>query len=178
MILAQKISRQHIPKETNTFNPGTNRSKCSPVWSWTHDLYTCPHLSFFPVTPVSNVTKETKQNQCPVFIPTRSHICFSYSLQKVMYRVCDLSTVHSTIYLPWYISWGEFSTSAADFTRYPLLLGVQRHHGMRSFPNTSTHEVTLLPFQSCHQQPCHHESIMFDFSLATIFPLPPSVKHD
>ena len=90
------------------------------------------------------------------------------------------------------ISCGEnFSTSAADFTRYPLLLGEQRHHGMRSLPNTSTLEyqcsftslatnnlVTIIVWfslatssQSLLTFPCYHQSDTADFSLR------PSVRH-
>ena len=46
--------------------------------------------------------------------------------------------------LRYHLVWGEFSTSSAIqcfySTRYPLLLGGQMQHGMRSLPHTSTYD--------------------------------------
>ena len=52
------ISRES--KVTNKVNPGTNRSRYSPIRPWTHDLYTYPHLF---VLPGNSSIKYNKRNR-------------------------------------------------------------------------------------------------------------------
>ena len=94
------------------------------------------------------------------------HLLMRFNLKVKKKKVQSLEApLPSLVYLLWEnsVHW------AADFTRYPLLLGGQRQHRMRSLPDTSTHdqqcESNPTPLDSGHMFP---QSNRVDYFLATV----------
>ena len=85
-------------------------------------------------------------------------------------------------YLPWYIS-GRVQHISCWFHQVPFTAGWTEAPWDEKFAQHFYTWVLVLPYQPCHQQPCHHQSIKVDFYLATFsqvrltFTLPPSVRH-
>ena len=68
-----------------------------PIQPWTHDLYTYPHLSFFLVTPLLNVTKRNKNRNIVQFLYHKGHISVLADYLYFLW-VCAIEIYTCTIY--------------------------------------------------------------------------------